>query len=326
MTNLKRFLFASFFVLMIVSGVSYAADYPGPVGFVNDFANVFSADQKNNLTEKIRNFEKETSAEIAVVTVISLEGQDVKTYANKLFNKWGIGKKGKSNGILLLLAVKDRKVRIETGYGNEGALNDAKAGRVIREVMSPFLKQNKFAEGLMAGTEEVMVIIKSEASTGANKSQTDKSVAPQVAAAAIVAPVSDAGDATTFYAVIAVIALLSVLVCLGVVIRSIKRNRERLHSLRSDIGTKISALSEAQNQKEAEEEGLANKRKEEERKKKKREEEREEEERRSRRNRDGGSSFGFGGTSSGSSGWSGGGGGDSFGGGSSGGGGDDGGF
>lgn len=243
----RKILLAIFFVLSIISGVSCAADYPNPTGFVNDFAGVFSADQKNVLTEKIRDFEKRTSAEIAVVTVESLDGEDIKTYANNLFNKWGIGKKGKNNGILLLLAVKDRKIRIETGYGNEGILNDAKAGRVIKQKITPLfdVKKRKFAEGLIAGAEEVMTIIGQDIDASSNKVRADKDAAAKAAGVAAMPPTAAmANDSGVIWWIIGVIAVLGVLAGMGFIVISIRRNRENLKSLRSSIENKKNAFVE----------------------------------------------------------------------------------
>jgi len=105
-----------------------------PCGFVNDYANVLSASEERQLVSMISEVRQKTGAEIAVVTIQSLEGNEIDDFSNRLFEKWGIGQKGKDNGLLFLAAMKDRKMRIEVGYGLEGAIPDAQAGRIRREV------------------------------------------------------------------------------------------------------------------------------------------------------------------------------------------------
>lgn len=131
-----------------------------PMAFVSDYANVLG--DTILLEEKIKKFEKETSNEIAVVTIDSLEGVTIEEYAVNLFEKWGIGKAGKDNGVLLLVAIKDRQVRIEVGYGLEGALPDSLAGSIIRNEITPFFEQENYQEGVERGVEAIMAATKGE--------------------------------------------------------------------------------------------------------------------------------------------------------------------
>src|SRR5687768_7244828 len=108
------------------------AALPKMEGPVNDLAGVLAPEAEQAIKSRIRAVEAATTAEIAVVTVRSLEGETVETYANRLFNQWGIGKKGKDNGVLILAAIEDRKIRIEVGYGLEGTLPDGRCGQIIR--------------------------------------------------------------------------------------------------------------------------------------------------------------------------------------------------
>src|SRR5262245_15009816 len=89
-----------------------AVDFPKPLGYVNDFAGVLSGDAKEELVALLRETERKTTVEMAVTTVASLDGLSVEEYANKLFHAWGIGKRGRDNGVLLLVAPSERKVRI----------------------------------------------------------------------------------------------------------------------------------------------------------------------------------------------------------------------
>lgn len=126
---------------------------------VYDYAAVFSAPQRTELELFLRATERATSAEIAVVTLTSLEGSEIDDFANRLFNQWGIGKKGKDNGLLLLAAIEDRKIKIEVGYGLEGTLTDARTGRILDEQVIPRFKEKQYAAGLLAGSTALAGIV-----------------------------------------------------------------------------------------------------------------------------------------------------------------------
>lgn len=121
--------------------VSFAADYPKPTNdfFVNDFANILSRETEQKIIETSAKLSEATGAQIVVVTIKSLDGQDLESYATGLFRAWGIGDSKKNNGVLLLIALEERRSRIEVGYGLEGALNDAKTGRIQDDyLIGPF--------------------------------------------------------------------------------------------------------------------------------------------------------------------------------------------
>jgi len=120
-------------------------------GFVNDFANVISASDEQQLVSMISEVRQKTGAEIAVVTIQSLEGGEIDDFTNRLFEKWGIGQKGKDNGLMFLAAMKERKMRIEVGYGLEGAIPDSKAGRIRRDVITPYFKAGQPGKGIVVG-------------------------------------------------------------------------------------------------------------------------------------------------------------------------------
>ena len=98
---------------------------------------MISAEQKQTLETKLSQFEKDTSNELSVVTIEDLKGDTIENFAVKLFEDWGIGKKDKDNGVLLLIAKNDRQMKIEVGYGLEGALTDAQSFWIIQNVMRP---------------------------------------------------------------------------------------------------------------------------------------------------------------------------------------------
>lgn len=142
--------------LALFAGISAGAQRLKPQGYVNDFAQVLSAQAKAKLENALKELEEKTTAEVAVVTVPSVEGADIDGAAEELFRQWGIGKRGKDNGVLILCSVGDRRVRIEVGYGLESVLNDAVCGRIIREQMVPRFREKDYSGGLVAGTSAVV--------------------------------------------------------------------------------------------------------------------------------------------------------------------------
>lgn len=93
--------------------------------------------------------QQKTKAQIAVLIISTLDGEDVTEYANKVFRSWGVGEKDKNNGILFLIALKDKQMRIEVGYGLEGAINDAKAGQILDDYAIPYFKQGQISKGVV---------------------------------------------------------------------------------------------------------------------------------------------------------------------------------
>lgn len=151
-------------VLLVLVGASAALaqqSLPQPVGYVNDFAQVIPDETEAGLEETLRRFEEETKVELAVVTVPDLGGASIEDYAVRLFSQWGIGKQGQDNGVLMVVAVADRDVRIEVGYGMEPYLTDGQAGRILDTEVLPALRQNNYAEGISKGTQAIAEAIKS---------------------------------------------------------------------------------------------------------------------------------------------------------------------
>lgn len=140
------------------AGIAPGATLPKPEGLVTDAAGLMTPAEKQALEAKLRDYERKTSIEIAVVTVKSLEGLAVEDYAQELGTSWGVGKRGKDNGIVVLLAVAERKIRIHTGYGIEPDLTDAAAGRIIKEDMAPLLPRGheRWSAALAAGAGAII--------------------------------------------------------------------------------------------------------------------------------------------------------------------------
>ena len=142
-----------------------------PVGYVSDFANILDPRTESELNSLVAQTEQKTSAEIAVVTISSLDGMSVEEFAHKLFNRWGIGKKGKDNGVLVLIAARDRKMRIEVGYGLEPVLPDGLCGEIIREQFTPAFKSGNFPQGVKSGVTRIAeIILKGEPAKSSKKS------------------------------------------------------------------------------------------------------------------------------------------------------------
>ena len=144
----KAFLLILFF---IPSFLFAAHQWPRPSGYFNDFAHVVPPDQAQSLEGFLTEVTQKIGVEIAVVTVPSVEGGDIDRAAVELFKAWGIGKKGKDNGLLILLSIQDRKDRIEVGYGLEGVITDGATGTIRRHDMEPFFKQGNYGQGLING-------------------------------------------------------------------------------------------------------------------------------------------------------------------------------
>jgi len=136
------------------------AAFPAPQKYVVDDAHVIDPASKQQVNVLLRALEEQTTAEIAVVTVASLDDMTVEEYANRLYKAWGIGKKGADNGVLVLIAPSERKMRIEVGYGLEPILPDGLAGEIIRQQFTPAFKNNDYAGGVRAGVDRIAAIVR----------------------------------------------------------------------------------------------------------------------------------------------------------------------
>lgn len=158
-----------FITYVLISHLLYAQipERPVPQRLVNDYAKILSEDQYNKLENDLESFARETSTQIVLVTVTDLAGYDVGDYAQRLGEKWGVGQKGKDNGLVVLLKPKASDSRgqifIATGYGLEGVLPDAVVnGTIIDNEMIPRFKQNDYYGGISAGLKVIMEISKGE--------------------------------------------------------------------------------------------------------------------------------------------------------------------
>src|SRR5712672_883508 len=133
-----------------------------PTGYVNDFAGVLDASSSEAIRNIAQQIDQKAKAQIAVVTVHSLDGSDIESYASDLYKAWGIGPKSSNRGVLILLAVDDHKRRIEVGYGLEPILPDGKVGGFGREAV-PLLRQNQYGPALLLITKRVANVIAADA-------------------------------------------------------------------------------------------------------------------------------------------------------------------
>ncbi len=148
--------------LFLTGSMIQAQEIPNPASparLVNDFAGIFNRMELNKLESMLVAYDDSTSTQITVVTVSSLGGMEIADYANRLFEKWGLGQKDKNNGLLILLAIEEREVRIEVGYGLEDRITDALSRRIIEQDMVPRFRQGDYAGGIYAASKRVIEVL-----------------------------------------------------------------------------------------------------------------------------------------------------------------------
>jgi uncharacterized protein len=172
-------------LLSIISIHAVAQDFPAkqnPPRIVNDYANLLTQQEKNALENKLVQFSNESSTQIAIAIVPSLDGYDKASYAFGLANKWKIGQKGKNNGILILVKPKTSTERgqvfIATGYGVEGAVPDAIAKRIVEHEIIPYFNKGMYYKGLDQATNVIMQLTRGEYTADDYKKATSGSAAP----------------------------------------------------------------------------------------------------------------------------------------------------
>jgi uncharacterized protein len=148
--------------LVLGQNVTELPQPSNPPRLVNDFGQMMSPTQQDNLERLLLNFEQTSSTQIAIVTVNNLDGHEAADYAISLFNKWRIGQKGKNNGVLIFAAKEDRKMWITTGQGLEGALTDAQSGMIVRNEMRPAFQTGDYYNGFLKAAEAVVAATKGE--------------------------------------------------------------------------------------------------------------------------------------------------------------------
>ncbi|AWW30971.1 TPM domain-containing protein [Echinicola strongylocentroti] len=162
---IKRYALFLFLFLLTAQVIIAQDDFPerpNPPKLVNDFSQTLSSSEQAALEQKLVAFNDSTSSQITVVLMGSVGQYDISDYAFQLGEKWGIGQEGKDNGLLILAAMKDRKVFIATGYGLEGAVPDALARRIVDNVIVPSFKREAYYEGLDQATTMIIKLASGE--------------------------------------------------------------------------------------------------------------------------------------------------------------------
>ncbi|TIR31882.1 MAG: YgcG family protein, partial [Mesorhizobium sp.] len=136
-----------------------AAELPVLTGRVVDNADIIDAATEAALTRKLADFEAKSSDQIVVATVPSLDGEEIEPYANRLFRAWKLGQAGEDNGVLLLVAKDDRKMRIEVGYGLEGTLTDLHTRLIIENDMVPAFRAGDFSGGIAKAVDDMVMVL-----------------------------------------------------------------------------------------------------------------------------------------------------------------------
>jgi len=157
----RLFLFGLFCSLLASSAVN-ALDVPPLRGRVNDYAGVMQSNQIQSLESQLAQLERDTGHQVAVLTIPTLDGEDIEGFSIRVAENWKIGKKGFDNGAILLVAVKDRRLRLEVGYGLEGILPDAIAKRITSDYIVPRFRSQDYAGGIIAGIDAVQKVVRKE--------------------------------------------------------------------------------------------------------------------------------------------------------------------
>ncbi len=175
---LKIRSFAAIAGLMLLSASAFASvKLPVPYGYVNDYAGVIDSASSARMERAIEALKKKTGAEISVVTVKTTDPLTPKEYATEILNKWGIGQKGKDNGLVLLTAIEERRTEIETGYGLEGSITDGFAGRVMDEKLIPQMRKGDFGTGMADSVDMLAAQIEKDINEGGGtKKSSDNSL------------------------------------------------------------------------------------------------------------------------------------------------------
>lgn len=155
----KKFIFFVIIAFALAVFPAFAVDVPFLTGRVTDNAQILSDETRKAVTANLKAHEEKTTNQIAVLTVPTLDGVSIEEYAVTVFNTWKLGQKGKDNGVLLIVAPKDRKMRIEVGYGLEGTMTDGIAGSIIRNAITPFFKNNDYDRGIDEGVRAIINVL-----------------------------------------------------------------------------------------------------------------------------------------------------------------------
>ncbi|MBK8396687.1 MAG: TPM domain-containing protein [Leptospiraceae bacterium] len=165
--------YALTFIAFILANSIYALEVPRLSGRVIDEVGILSNEEKKSLEIKLKEHEKKTSNQVVVLIIPSLEGEVLEEYSIKVASTWKLGQKGKDNGVLLLIAKNDRKLRIEVGYGLEGSLTDVLSSQIIRREITPEFKKGNFPLGVEQGVDAILGAIQGSYTVANTDNSTD---------------------------------------------------------------------------------------------------------------------------------------------------------
>src|SRR4051812_16611139 len=160
----RRSLWPIVVALVFLASAAAALTFPPLTGRIVDQANIISPSARAAIEPKLADLEAKSGIQLVVATVGSLEGQEIEPYANELFRSWKLGEKTKNNGVLLLVAPNEHRVRIEVGYGLEGTLTDALSKVIIANAVAPRFKQGDFGGGISRGVDDIITVLTTDAS------------------------------------------------------------------------------------------------------------------------------------------------------------------
>lgn len=151
-----------------------ALTIPQPKGYINDFANIISSYHINEMNKIIEDLRDKGLAEIAILTINNLEGEEINNFSQKVFDEWKIGDRETDNGLLIILSVEDRKIRIQTGYGLEGILPDGMIGEILDKKAVPYFKKGEYSEGIYQIILEIQRVLTNDAKVDKRKKKKDE--------------------------------------------------------------------------------------------------------------------------------------------------------
>ncbi|MES1241410.1 MAG: YgcG family protein [Acidobacteriota bacterium] len=151
-------------VVLVLLASPLAAELAVPFlsGRVNDLANMVPDDARQRIEQKLAAFEQKTGAQVAVLTVPSLEGEPIEDFSMRVVEAWKLGRKEKDNGVLFLVAQQDRRMRIEVGYGLEGDLTDLESNRILDDVVAPYFRNGDFGGGIEKGVDAILASLQGQ--------------------------------------------------------------------------------------------------------------------------------------------------------------------
>jgi len=146
-------------LLLAAPGAQGAKDIPFLAARTNDLANIVSTDVRDRIEKKLADLEQRTGAQVAVLTVDSLDGDSIEDYAVRVFQTWKLGRKDVNDGVLFVVARQERRMRIEVGYGLEGRLTDARSRQILDDIVRPHFRAGNFAAGVEAGVDAIAAVV-----------------------------------------------------------------------------------------------------------------------------------------------------------------------